>query len=123
MNCYHCHKQLKSEKIDWEENDYYSQFPNRQFLECPNLHCSVILDGSQIVKYEIFYSPSNYLISGINAPNDPLYTTNTKLFCRSYKSKYEMILELPYFIPLSIRDNTIQGELLLKKLKTYLVFS
>jgi len=117
IKCHFCKHELKDRSPDYIG-------PLDLAYECPNGHASVVLDGEEIAGYILYWDADpdaneRYKLVG-NKGGTHLYYSPYKV---KYSRKYDCIFETSAFIPIAIKENIIQMDNLIARLKKMGVFS
>ena len=118
IKCHFCKHELEIPEIDFDEEWSYM---------CPNGHASILVnDKDEIMRYVLYWDADpdaneRYKLVATEGRGSYLYYSNTKRN-RSWRA-YRVIFETASFIPVTIKENTIQMDNLVMRLKRMGVFS
>lgn len=113
LKCHACNKRLT----------LIEQSANIKIYECPNAHSKVAWVGNQIHFYHLFWDANEdgserYRLDAGNA--------QTKLYIKGKQSRYNPFMEIisiDKVLPLEIKDNTIQLNNIVPRLKKLKAFT
>lgn len=150
MKCHWCKKDL--EFIPDEESYLELDPPPDYFLikeeyekdkeykidvyECPDYHCTISIENNRIAYYELYFDIGNdrfkiesWSFDEIKDIGEEYFQTTLykrvdhKSLKRYTEHSLKNIWSINKFIPLQVKDDVIQGDLLFNKIKKYVIFS
>jgi len=119
MKCPSCQKEV-TEVWEWDPCDHKEYSAGR--FECPEGHIILKYSGGEIVSYTLYFERNliMYKLVGNRANGMFLYEKDVKRYRRGgFRPK----LNIPQYLNLVVKDDTVQVEYLVDKLKKLIIFS
>jgi len=115
--CQSCKHEL-IQNVYWKNNIKYED----NVWECSEGHCALKIEGSNIVSYTVFFERSKIMYRLYADYNNGMQLAS-KDTSRFKRGGFKTSLTIPQYINLIIKDEIIQVEYLVDKLRKLVIFS